>query len=84
MIVSKRKNNTFFKKFTFTAGTDTICNKNSMKILGTMVQNDLGLDKEINKLSSTLHNRICNIKKVTKFTNFFTRLNFLNGYVMGK
>ena len=76
MIVSKRKNYNFFKNFTFEAGTDTICNQNSIKILGTIVQNDLNLDKGMNKLTATLHNRIFHIRKVSKFTKFGTRLKF--------
>ena len=42
------------------------------------------MDKTINKLSSELHNKIYNIRKLTKFTNFKTRYQFLNGFVFGK
>ena len=66
------------------ACTDEIIPKSSIKILGTIIQNDLRLDKEISKLASQLHNRTHNIRKITKFTNFPTRLKFLNGFVMGK
>ena len=74
----------FFKNFTFQAGKDTIKNSNSIKILGTIIQNDLRLDKTINKLTSELHNRIHNIRTLTPYTNFSTRYKFLNAFVIGK
>ena len=52
--------------------------------MGAIIQNNLKLDKEIGKLSSQLHNRIHNIRQITKFTTFTTRLKFLNGLVLGK
>ena len=42
------------------------------------------MDSEINKLSSVLHNRINNIKIITKYTDFKSRLNFVNAFVLGK
>ena len=45
---------------------------------------DLKLDKEINILCSKLHNRIYNIKKISQYTDFKTRLSFLNSFVIGK
>ena len=42
------------------------------------------MDSEINKLSSVLHNRINNIKSITKYTDFKSRLNFVNAFVLGK
>ena len=42
------------------------------------------MDSEINKLSSTLHNRINNIKMITKYTDLKSRLHFINAYVIGK
>ena len=41
-------------------------------------------DTEISKLSSNLHNRIHGIRKLTTFTNFHTRLQFTNGFIIGK
>ena len=83
-IIHKGSMETFFKNFSFKAGNDIIKNKNSIKILGTIIQNDLKLDKSMNKLCSQLHNRIFNIRKLTKYTDFKTRSKFLNGFVMGK
>ena len=52
--------------------------------MGTIIQNDLRLDKTINKLTSELHNRIYNIRTLTPYTNFSTRSKFLNAFVIGK
>ena len=83
LIVNNRKND-HFKNFTFMAGTDSISPQTSIKILGTIIQNDLHLSREINKISSELHNRISNIRQITPFTNFKTRLMLLNSFVIGK
>ena len=72
------------KNFYFYANTDKIVPKNAIKILGTYIRNDTKLDAQIGKLSGQLHNKINEIKSLTKFTNFKTRLNFLNAHVIGK
>ena len=73
-----------FKNFNFKAGNYTIKNQFSIKILGTILQSDLKLDKTVNKVASELHNKIYNIRKLTPFTDFNTRQKFLNAYVFGK
>ena len=72
------------KNFYFYANTDKIVPKNAIKILGTYIRNDTKLDAQIGKLSGQLHNKINEIKSLTKFTNFKTRLNFLNAHVIRK
>ena len=84
LIVNKPKLNKTLSNFSFRAGSDIIKADDSIKILGTIIQKNLQLDKEIGKLSSQLYNRINNIRKLTKFTSIGTRLKFLNGFVMGK
>ena len=42
------------------------------------------MDGEINKLASSLHNRINNVNKIREFTDFKTRLIFMNSFVIGK
>ena len=42
------------------------------------------LDTEINRLVSTLHNRINTIRQIKKYTDFQTRLKFLNANVLPK
>ena len=55
-----------------------------IKMLGTHIQQDLKLDKEINSLTSNLHNRIYNLKVIKEYTDFNTRKTFFNAYVIGK
>ena len=57
---------------------------NTIKILGILFNNKLDWDNEIGALCANLHNRIYNIHKLNKYTNFKTRLSFLNAYVIGK
>ena len=52
--------------------------------MGIIFNSTLTWDNEIGKLCSNLHNRIYNINKLKDITNFNTRLNFLNAYVIGK
>ena len=73
-----------FKNFVLTIDTYIIRPCKSIKLLGTHNRQDFKWDTEVGKLASTLHNRIFNIKKLTPYTNFHTRLQFLNGYVIGK
>ena len=40
--------------------------------------------REINELFSCLHNKINNLNKIKKYTDFKTRLNFMNSFVIGK
>ena len=82
MILTKNKYHDLFKNFKFKAGNDII--KKFNKNIRNYNPKWPKLYKEVNKLSSQLHNRIINIKILTKFTNFRTRLNFLNGFVIGK
>ena len=56
----------------------------SIKLLGTFIQSDLKIDKEISNLTLQLHNRIYNLKLVSQYTDFQTRLNFMNSFVVGK
>ena len=76
-----------FKIFKINAKTHIINQSKVLKILGTYISNDLSLDNEIGKLWATLHNRVqrvYNLNKLNQYTNFHTRLQFMNGYVIGK
>ena len=64
--------------------SDKIVPKNSIKILGIYIRSDLKLDTQINKLCSNLHNRLFQLRKITKYSTFSTRLNFIKSYVIGK
>ena len=72
------------KNFSFQAGKYVVKCKSKVKILGTYIQNDLKMDGEINNLASSLHNRINNVNKMKEFTDFKTRLIFMNSFVIGK
>ena len=74
----------FFKNFTFKAGNDIIKNQTNIKILGTIIQCNLGLEKTVNKLSSELHQKIHQIRTITPYNDFSTRARFLNAFVIGK
>ena len=84
LLIYKNKYSCIFKNFSFMAGRDKITPKPNIKILGTIIESNLKLDKEISKLASSLHNRINLIRKLTKYTTFKTRLQFLNAFVIGK
>ena len=84
LIINRPCLDNIFKNFQFKAGNEIVKAKFKIKILGFWIQKDLKMDSEINKLSSTLHNRINNIKKITKYTDFKSRLHFINAYVIGK
>ena len=42
------------------------------------------MDTQIGKLCATLHNRMFELRKVKKYTDFKTRLKFINAHVIGK
>ena len=84
LLINKPKLDNVLINFSFRAGDKIVKCKNKIKVLGTWVQKELKMECEINKLSSTLHNRINSINKIKKFTDFKTRLNFLNSFVIGK
>ena len=52
--------------------------------MGFYIQSNLKYDTEINKLVSRLHNRINTITQIVKYTDFNTRLKFLNANIMSK
>ena len=80
----KEKHKQNFKNFFFNAENFKIKPKKVIKILGAYLRNDLKLDSQVGKLVGQLHNRIYEIRKLTKFTKFKTRLEFLNANVIGK
>ena len=84
LLTHKPKLKEHFKNFFFMAENDKIKPKKVIKILGTYIKNDLKMDSEIGKLTGQLHNRISTIRTLTKFTDFKTRLKFLNANVIGK
>ena len=78
------KFNTLLKNFYFMANGYTIKPSNTIKILGVYLRNDLKIDTQIGRLCAELHNRLYQLKKLTKFTSFSTRNIFIKSYVIGK
>jgi hypothetical protein len=78
------KYNNNFLNFHFFASNYKISPKNIVKILGTYLRSDLKLDSQVGKLTGELHSRIFEVRKLTKYTNFATRLKFINAFVVGK
>jgi len=83
MIVNNR-NNDHFKNLYFMVDNHKINPLQSLKILGVIIQNNLKIDKEINKITGQLNNRIHTIRQITHYTTFKTRIQFLNAFVIGK
>ena len=84
IIISDKKIKNIFNNFTIKADKYHIKPSNNIKILGMYLSNDLSWDCQIGKLTANLHNRVFNINKLKKYTNFKTRLSFVNAYVIGK
>ena len=84
LITSKPKFHKVMKNFYFNSMTFKISPTNMIKILGANITSDLKFNTHIGKLASACHNRIFQLRTLTKFTNFKTRLSFLNSYVIGK
>ena len=84
LLIYKDKYKQTLNNFHFKAEQFKIFSKNTIKILGFYIQSDLKYETEINKLVSTLHNRINTIRQISKYTDFKTRLKFLNANVMSK
>ena len=80
----KPKHSQHFKNFKFYANGYEITPQKIIKILGSYIREDLKMDTQVGKLAAQLHNRIFEMKKLNKFTDFKTRLSFLNAYVIGK
>ena len=66
------------------AKDDKIENSNSLKILGFILRYNLHYKTQIGDLCASLHNRLHNIKNLSRYTNFTTRLQFVNAIVIGK
>ena len=84
LLINKPKHDIITKNFSFWAGNYLIKTKKVIKILGIYIRRDLKMDTQVGKLCSELHNRINNIRNISKFSTFKTRLNFVNAFVIGK
>ena len=51
--------------------------------MGAQIRYDLNFETHIGTLVGKLHNRIHQVRTVTKFTTFHTRLSFMNAHIIG-
>ena len=84
IIIHQNKYNNIFKNFSFKAKNYTIHKSNCIKILGTYISSDLKLDKEIGKLTANLHSRLNNLNTISQYTDFKSRRDFTNAFIIGK
>ena len=84
LINNRPKINNVFKNFFFMAKQYKIKKSSVIKLLGTYIREDLKMDTEIGHLTANLHNKIHNLKQIKTYTDFHTRLNFLNSFIIGK
>jgi len=84
MLSARNKLKNFTKDFTFYAVNDLIKNTNKLKILGVILEQNLGWDLEIGTLCSNLQSRIKNINLISKYLNFHTIKQFVYSLVIGK
>ena len=84
MIIHQQKLKNVFKDCQLKAGQYIIKPKYVIKTLGHYIRSDLKLDSDIGKLCSNLNYRINKINQIKKYTNFETRLKFINANVMSK
>ena len=83
MFISKPKYETITKHFSFKAGGHNIKPVTSLKILGSHMSHNLSNEREICQIISLLNNRINQFEKLKKYTDFKTRLQFSNSYIIG-
>ena len=83
-MVYKNKFINNLKDFSFNAGSHIIKPKKSIKILGQIIRDDLKLDSQVGTMCANLHNKLFELKKLSKYTDFKTRLKFVNSHILGK
>ena len=83
LIICNKKLRNQYDKISFEAGNYTIKQDKYIKILGTWLQNNMSLDKQINYMVSKASNRIHQMRKINQYTNFQTRLSIINSIVIG-
>ena len=76
MVICKEKMKNHFKNYYFMANLCKINVSHTIKILGHYLRDDLKMDSQIGTLCASLHNKLFNLRKVNKYTDFNTRLNF--------
>ena len=84
MFISKPKYRNVTKYLTFKAKDHEIKPAPCLNILGSYISHDLSNEREICQLIPLLNNRINQLEKLKSFTDFKTRLQFSNAYIIGR
>ena len=84
MFVSKSKYRHLTKKLSFQARGHEIKPVLSLKILGSYLSHDLSQEREVSQLLSTLNYRVNQFEQLKSYTDFHTRLQFSNSYIIGR
>ena len=84
MFVSKAKFRPLTRHLTFKARGHIIKPVSSLKILGSYVSFDLSNEREISNLLPLLNYRINKFEKLKQYTDYHTRLQFSNSYIIGR
>ena len=84
MFLSKSKIRTITKYLTFKARAHEIKPLPCLKILGSYLSHDLSQDREMAQIIPLLNNRINQLEKLKSYTDFKTRLQFSNAYIIGR
>ena len=72
------------KNLKINLGQDTINCDSQIRILGSLISSDNKLTSNINELISNLNFRLFNLTKIKKYTNYKSRLSYVNSFVIGK
>ena len=84
MLISKPKFRPQTKNIYFRAKNFDIRPVSSLKVLGCYISYDLSNDREISQLLPLLNNRINQLEKLKVHTDFETRRQFSNAYIIGR
>ena len=84
MVICKAKHRKNTKNIQITASGHKVKQVNKVKILGYVMQNNLRHDKHIAKVTSNIHHRLFNIKKLTSHTIIKSRQILTKAIVIGK
>merc|ERR1711954_190233 len=84
MFISKPKFKSVTKYLSFKAGHHEIRPVPALKILGAYLSHDLSNEREISQIIPMLNNRINQFEKLKAHTDFQTRLQFSNAYIISR
>merc|ERR1712081_139629 len=84
MFISKPKFTSVTKYLSFKAGHHEIRPVPAQNILGAYLSHDLSNEREISQIIPMLNNRINQFEKLKSYTDFKTRLQFANSFIIGR